>query len=458
MNRAMTDMETRTCGAIRMSLLPCLAAGLGLAAVVCALIAETKAFRGVIGEWAARDLAARTELAAEALEEPMATGDFRRIRIFGDECRTNGVRLTLLSAPGGMIFDTLTAAAGDHGSCPEVAEARTNGVGTAFRASETTGESCLYCARRTARGFVRLAIPQSRVFAPVGRTRTTLILAGLVGACGILLLFLFMDRLLAHNRALARERDEQERKLDALRRAEEFRRTFVSDVTHEIRTPLTGILAAADMLQECGDGERPALTEMIRKESGRLNGLVSDVLSLAQLEHAPGETPHSFAAADLDDVVREVADRMKPKADAAGVRLHVHADAPVTCMCDARLIGQALDNLVENALRYSGSKDVAITLKEEAGRALLAVEDHGAGIPPEHRARIFERFYRVDKARSRELGGTGLGLAIVKHIARLHGGEATLAETPGGGCIFTVSVPVDRNEETTTAKRKEVNT
>ena len=441
-----------------MSVLPCLAAGVGLAAVVYALIAETKAFRAAIGEWAARDLAARTELAAEALAEPLATGDFRRIRLFGDECRAAGVRLTLLSAPGGMIFDTLTAAAGDHGACPEIAAARTNGVGIAFRTSATTGEACLYCARPTARGFVRLAIPQSRVFAPVGKTRSTLILAGLVGAGGILLLFLFMDRLLARNRALARERDEQARKLAELHRAEEFRRTFVSDVTHEIKTPLTGILAAVDLLPESEGAERQALVAMVRKESLRLNGLVHDVLSLAQLEQAPGEAPHSFAAADLDDIVREVADRMRPKAEAAGIALQVRADGrPAPCVCDARLIGQALDNLVENALRYSGSKDVVIALSRAADRMLLTVEDHGAGIPPEHRARIFERFYRVDKARSREQGGTGLGLAIVKHIARLHGGDAVLAETPGGGCSFTLSVPVDRKDDST-ANRKEQKT
>ena len=123
-----------------MGILPCIMAGLGLAAVIYALVSETKAFRATISEWAARDLAARTELAAEALAEPLATGDFRRIRSFGEECVAAGVRLTILSQPGGMIFDTLTAAAGDHGNCPEVAAARTNGVGIAFRVSETTGE------------------------------------------------------------------------------------------------------------------------------------------------------------------------------------------------------------------------------------------------------------------------------------------------------------------------------
>ena len=457
MNMNRTDVKARTCGTIRMGLLPCIMAGLGLAAVIYAFVSETKAFRSAIGEWAARDLAARTELAAEALAEPLATGDFRRIRSFGEECVAAGVRLTLLSQPGGMIFDTLTEAAGDHGTCPEVAAARKKGVGVAFRVSGTNGEKSLYCARRTARGFVRLSIPQSRVFAPVGKTRTTLVLAGLVGACGILLLLLFLDRLLAHNRALARERDEQARKLEELHRAEEFRKAFVSDVTHEIKTPLTGILTAVDLLQESEGEERQSLVEMIRKESMRLNGLVRDVLSLAQLEHDPAEAPHAFVDVELDDVVREVADRMAPKAKTAGMTLNVQADKIVACTCDAQLVGQALDNLVENALRYSGSKDVTLSLDQKDGFARITVEDHGMGIPPEHRSRVFERFYRVDKARSREMGGTGLGLAIVKHIARLHGGEATLAETPGGGCRFTISIPLHQKQHTNN-KRKESNT
>ncbi|MBR4652191.1 MAG: hypothetical protein IKO72_02415 [Kiritimatiellae bacterium] len=455
---AAEERRERTCGTIRMGLLPCLAAGVGLAAVVYALVAETKAFRATIGEWAARDLAARTELATEALAEPLATGDFRRIRLFGDECRAAGVRLTVLSIPGGMIFDTLTPACGDHGRRPEVAEARRNGMGIAFRKSETTGEDSLYCARAVDRGFVRLAIPQARVFAPVERTRTTILLAGLVGACGILLLFLFMDRLLARNRALARERDIQARKLAELHRAEEFRRQFVSDVTHEIKTPLTGILAAVDLLQE---GERDArqdaeerrtLLDMIRKESSRLNNLVGDVLSLAQIEQSPAETPHEFAPAALDDIVREAAGRMKPRADAAGIALKIEANAPMQCVCDAQLVGQAIENLVENAVRYSGSNEVSISLHGEGDRAVIAVEDHGVGIPPEHRDHIFERFYRVDKARSREQGGTGLGLAIVKHIAMLHGGEAALSDVAGGGCRFTISMPLEQKQ---TSKGKE---
>ena len=430
--------------------LPSAIAGLGLAAVIYAFVSESRMFRAAVVEWASRDLAARTELAAQALEEPLAVGDFRRLRLFGDECRNAGVRLTVLSAPGGMIYDTLSAAHGHHAACPEVVEAREKGVGHAFRRSATADEQFLYCARKIDGGFVRLAVPQSRVFALVDRSRTPTLLAGLAGVCAFLFISLFTGRLRARYRALAQERDEQERRLAELRRAEDFRRSFVSDVTHEIKTPLTGILAAVDLLQEEGEAsdaaERQTLLALLRKESTRLNDLVKDVLSLARLEQGPDEFPHAFGNADLAVVMGEVVDRMRPKAGKVNLAVQEGSLDSLPCVCDAKLVGQALDNLVENALRYSGSKDVVLGLAREGDMAVLAVEDHGVGIPPAHRARVFERFYRVDKARSREMGGTGLGLAIVKHIARLHGGEAALAEAPGGGCRFTISLSLHKQD------------
>ena len=164
----------------------------------------------------------------------------------------------------------------------------------------------------------------------------------------------------------------------------------------------------------------------------------------------------------MEQSLREYADWAEEEnpagEDPVAEMLRTQADEPGTCVCDARLVGQALDNLVENAIRYSGSKDIVLSLAHEGNQARIAVEDHGTGIPPEHRARIFERFYRVDKARSRAQGGTGLGLAIVKHVALLHGGEATLAEAEGGGCRFTLTLPLKPNNETTDKKGKEAHT
>ena len=125
-----------------------------------------------------------------------------------------------------------------------------------------------------------------------------------------------------------------------------------------------------------------------------------------------------------------------------GIRLELGELPSVIVSCDARLVEHAISNLVENALRYSGSPDVKISLAVRDNNAVVAVEDHGVGIPPEHRTRIFERFYRVDKNRSRDHGGTGLGLAIVKHIAQLHHGTATLAPVAGGGCRFELAFPL----------------
>ena len=421
--------------------MPGILAACSLAACAWVLTSELGSFRKAVGSWAERDMRARTQLASDALGSAMATGDFRRIREFGDDCRADGVRLTVLSGRGGVVYDSATTAFGGHRSRPEVEAALASGVGSALRRSQTTREDMFYCARRSGDYVVRLAIPSSRVFAPFSRARIGLVLAGLVGASAVLLVFVYTNRLVAR----VRKREQQ---LAEMRRAEEFRREFVANITHEHKTPLTGIMGAVDLL----DGEdslppdsRHTLFGLLRSESMRLNSLAQDILSLARLEQNQHELHRSFAMADLADVVRGVHARFQPKAAAAGMRLDLASVQPATASCDAQLVEQALANLVENAIRHSGSPDIVLALSVRDGCAVMSVEDHGSGIPPEHRDRVFERFYRVDKDRSREMGGTGLGLAIVKHIAQLHGGTATLAPADGGGCRFELTIPLAAN-------------
>lgn len=416
--------------------IPGILAACSLAACVWVLASELGAFRAAVGSWAERDMRARTLLAADALGDAIETGDFRRIREFGDSCREDGARLTILTAPGGVMYDT-TPTFGGHRSRPEVEAALARGVGTAIRRSQTTGEEMFFCAQRAGEHVVRLAIPTSRFYAPFRRARLGLVLAGLVGAVGFLFIFLFTHQLRARIR-------ERERQLAELQRAERFRSEFIANLTHEIKTPLTGILGAVDLLDGGDDlppDNRKTLFGLLRGESVRLNALAQDILELAHLEEQQRDENVSFVPADLSDIVRSVRMRLQPKADAANVQL-VLGDLPsATVPCDARLVEHALSNLVENALRYSGSPDIVLSLAVRKGKAVLSVEDHGVGIPPEHRARIFERFYRVDKNRSRDQGGTGLGLAIVKHIAQLHHGTATLEPVAGGGCRFELSLP-----------------
>lgn len=415
-------------------ILPGALAACSLAACVWVLASELAAFRSAVGGWAERDMRARTLLAADALGDAIETGDFRRIREFGDSCRADGARLTILTAPGGVMYDT-TPTFGGHRSRPEVEAAISRGVGTAIRRSQTTGEEMFFCAQRAGEHVVRLAIPTSRFYAPFRRARLGLVLAGLVGAASFLFIFLFTRQLRARIR-------ERERQLAELRRAERFRSEFIANITHEIKTPLTGIIGAVDLL-DGGDTlppeSRKTLFGMLRGESVRLNALAQDILELAHLEERQRDANLSFAPADLADIARSVQLRLRSKADAAGIRLEL-GDLPSAIVpCDARLVEHALSNLVENAIRHSGSPDVKISLAVRDNNAVVAVEDHGVGIPPEHRDRIFERFYRVDKDRSREQGGTGLGLAIVKHVAQLHHGTATLAPAAGGGCRFEIA-------------------
>ncbi|MGN0845916.1 MAG: sensor histidine kinase [Kiritimatiellia bacterium] len=426
--------------------LPCALVAVGLVAFGFVLRTEMTAYRRAIESWAKRDLAARTQLAAESIGDALATGDFNRLRAFADSRRSDTLRLTVLSAPGGMVYDSEPAAAGSHGDCPEVMAARANGEGSSIRESRTTNRKMLYCARKAGDDFiVRLALPYETVVEPLRRNRLVMILSALVGASGILLVLLFSVRLIARNRELARERDAKARLLAEMKRVADFRRDFIANVSHELKTPLTGILGAAEMLDAPGaaplpEADRHDLLAMLRREATRLDALARDILSLARLERGDEETRRDFVPTDLADVLASAADRVRPQAEAAGMRFIVEPAPSIVLPCDARLIEQALVNLALNAVRHSGSPDVTLSLAPAGEGAVFSVTDHGIGLHEADRARVFERFYRVDKSHSRDSGGTGLGLAIVKHIAQIHHGDASVASEPGRGCTFSFTV------------------
>ena len=427
-------------------------AAIGLAGFAGVFAMELCAFRGAVTEWALRDLRARTELAAATLREPLATGDFKRIHLFGDECTADGVRVTVFSRPGGIVFDSLPGTAAGHTKRPEVEQALETGEGSSLRPSATLGATFLYCARTSGDFVVRLAIPRDRVHAPVRRARIGFLLAALSGGAGVLLVILFTYRQRARLAELARERDAQARLVEEMRKVEEFRRDFIADVSHELKTPLTGILGATDMLGDWGKlppENRNTLLEMLRRESTRLNALAQGILSLARLERADdGGMPLSLADADLADIAAETVERLRPLAEDAGVELRMgRADSRIVA-CDAQLVGQAVANLVENAIRHSGANAVEVSVAARENGGAIIVEDHGVGIPESERERVFERFHRIDASRAAETGGAGLGLSIVRRIARLHGGDALLDPATPTGCRFTVIFPFNPTRKT----------
>ena len=228
-----------------------------------------------------------------------------------------------------------------------------------------------------------------------------------------------------------------------LERLERVRQEFLSNVSHELRTPLTAILAFVESLED-GAAEDPETARrflsVIRRNSERMRDLINDILELSAIE--AGTVSVESAPVRLSSLIEECFTALASRAAERRVELRNEVTAEVFVHADARRLEQMLTNLVDNAIKFNREGGTVIVRHEGvAGRDRIHVSDAGEGIPAEHLARIFERFYRIDRARSRSLGGTGLGLAIVKHLARAHGGEATVRSAAGRGSTFTVELP-----------------
>ena len=227
-----------------------------------------------------------------------------------------------------------------------------------------------------------------------------------------------------------------------LERLEHIRQEFLSNVSHELRTPLTAIIAFVETLEN-GAMEEPESSQrflsIIRKNASRMHDLIDDILELTAIEG--GNVSLRAGVVDLRALVDEVCASLAAKASVHGVSLVNKVDAVVRVYADERRLEQMLTNLIDNGIKFS-REGGTVTISHIAGeRDRILVEDNGDGIPAQHLERLFERFYRVDRARSRDMGGTGLGLAIVKHLALLHGGEVTVTSELGKGTTFTIHLP-----------------
>jgi two-component system, OmpR family, sensor histidine kinase SenX3 len=228
------------------------------------------------------------------------------------------------------------------------------------------------------------------------------------------------------------------------RRVDEVRRDFVANISHELKTPVGALALLAETVEEAADDPEAVLrfAGRMRQEASRLTDLVQDLIMLSRIQAAePVPDPSPVV---LDDVVAEALDRCRMRATARGISLEVTGERGITILGDEDLLVTALRNLLENAVAYSPDKTrVLITTRTTSSwTAEISVTDQGIGIPERDRERIFERFYRVDPARSRATGGTGLGLAIVKHVTAAHGGNVTVWSQEGGGSTFTLKLPI----------------
>lgn len=228
-----------------------------------------------------------------------------------------------------------------------------------------------------------------------------------------------------------------------LKQLEQMRKEFVANVSHELRTPLTLIKGYVETLID-GAKEDPDLRDKflatIHKHSNRLAALIEDLLTISQLES--GQVTLQKTAVLLSDLVRKVMEELQPAALAKAVSLESAVSCDAKVLADVDRLEQVLYNLMENAIKYGKTGGlVKIGCVPKGSFLQVSVQDNGPGIPPNSVERIFERFYRVDRARSREAGGTGLGLSIVKHIVQTHGGEVWVESQLGQGSIFYFTLP-----------------
>ena len=237
-----------------------------------------------------------------------------------------------------------------------------------------------------------------------------------------------------------------------LRHLESLRRDFAASVSHEIKTPLTAIKGFVETLNSGSpddSAETKRFLKIIEKHVVRLESIIDDLMKLSGIEQEEGEVLKDSQQYRLKEILEKAAEICLPKAQEKGIRIELTSDEKILVNVNSTLFEQAAVNLIDNAIKYSPVKSVVRiqTEKTESG-IMIRFKDQGIGIEKKHLPRLFERFYRVDKARSRSLGGTGLGLAIVKHVVKAHGGQVFVESIPGKGSTFSIALP---RKETTSA-------
>lgn len=396
-----------------------------------------------------------------------------------DQLSWDGLRITLIASDGTVLYDSMEdeTKMENHRGRPEVERALAVGEGRGMRKSMTSAEHTFYYAMRLSDGNVLRIGKESGSIYHLAWNMTMLTLG--VGLCVFLVCAFFAKRMterfvepiekMADNIVLVDEREVYEemrpfvsmikqQHVDILNHAQ-MRQEFTANVSHELKTPLTAISGYAELIEHGMSGENTErFASEIHKNAARLLTLINDIIQLSQLDG--GKKDVEYRDLDLFPLARECVDMLQMNAQKQNVTIRVQGgEAPV--FADKQLMEELIYNLCDNAIRYN-KKDgtVTVTTGIENGHTFLSVKDTGIGISAEHQERVFERFYRVDKSRSKATGGTGLGLAIVKHIVAQHGAKLTLESEQGKGTEIRVefSEALKQHELETAKQRQEVHT
>ena len=399
-----------------------------------------------------------------------------------------GGRLTVVDQAGRVLHDSSADASHmeNHAQRPEIRAALAGQTGHSIRRSPTTGQNYLYVATALSHGAVRLAMPLKEVSSQIAGLRRKLVLYTAIAFIPAILLALLFARFFARRlgaiidyastlatgdfRArldvkgndelgvlgqqlnetgakLQKMFEELEHEHAELEKLERIRKDFVINVSHELRTPLASIQGYTETLLDGAlhDQENNVrFLNIIRQNAERLGRLTADLLTISRIELKTQK--FQFASYRLEPLLRECVDSLEPVARKKRIVISLDfADEACEVFCDSESVHQIMSNLLDNAIKYTpeGGRIHVSAAPAPGGMIEISVRDTGIGIPREDLGRLFERFYRVDKARSRELGGTGLGLAIVKHLARAHGGDVRVESEIGKGSAFAFTLPVE---------------
>ena len=450
---------------------------IALLAVIATTIGITFVYYNLFQTQVKNDLYTNVQLLAdtELFQNLYAAADEDAERIDQSaltELNSDNLRITWIASDGTVLYDNDTDIAGlaNHLDRPEIQYAIENGSGESVRRSDTLNLNTFYCALKLDDGTILRVSTQARSITSVFMTvmPVILIIIAVVFALCILIGHLLTTALIRPINTMAEHLDDRmtapayrelEPFADKIRsqhekilEAAKSRQDFTANISHELKTPLTAISGYAELIENgMIEGEQEIhIAQQIRHNSDRLLSMINDIIRLSELDHQ--EMPRKFEQVNLYKLAEDTCKALRVNAQQRNVTL--------TCIGtdtmqsgDRELLKELLENLVQNSIRYNRSQAcrespdgtflpegswVRVKVSSEAQHAVLTVSDNGIGIPREQQERVFERFYRVDKSRSRETGGTGLGLAIVKHIVEIHDAEISLESETGRGTTVTI--------------------
>ncbi len=365
---------------------------------------------------------------------------------------SGNLRITWVDEDGTVLFDNDTNIEGlsNHIDRPEIRMAFENGEGESVRRSDTLNMNTFYYALLLDNNTVLRVSTQARTITSVLLSALPVIgiIAAIVLLGCVLIGHLLTGQLMKPLEEMSENLDdyqvpvykELEPFADRIRiqhenilAAAKSRQDFTANVSHELKTPITAISGYAELIENgMADADSQVhIAKQIRHNADRLQSLITDIIQLSELDHR--EIQREFETIDLYLVARECVNDLSPVAQKKSVRLSCHG-VSAGINADRALIREMIENLVQNGIRYNkenGTVDVSVTIMD--AHPMIRVKDTGIGIPADQLGRVFERFYRVDKSRSRQTGGTGLGLAIVKHIVEIHSAEIEIKSTVGVG-------------------------